>query len=166
MCLLEWKMYSHRKKFRQINCLVVSLVKMLLLRNFCQNRVRVNYRNSLLRIFGKNFVKVMVLFNNWFDEIFLWTILCTVVWKVQKFSLTLLSQKFRESNSFPKEITKQLIWQFFFSVRENFSFFHTVQYGKTQNFLWHKLLWKRLFSVILYLAERWFHEIFSKIWWE
>ena len=39
------KNYSHRKKIRQINCLVISLVKLLLSRNFCQKRVRVNFRN-------------------------------------------------------------------------------------------------------------------------
>ena len=32
------------KKFRQINSLVISLVKALLSRNFCQNCVRVNFR--------------------------------------------------------------------------------------------------------------------------
>ena len=34
--------------------------------------------------------------------------------------LSLFSQKFRESNSFTKEITKQLICRIFFSVRENY----------------------------------------------
>ena len=48
------------------------------------------------------------------------------VWKLRKFSLTLFWQKFRESNVFTKEITKELISRNFFSVRENFSFFHTV----------------------------------------
>ena len=33
------------KKFRQINYLVIPLVKMLLSRNFCQKRVRVKFRN-------------------------------------------------------------------------------------------------------------------------
>ena len=48
------------------------------------------------------------------------------VWKLRKFSLTLFWQNFRESNVFTKENTKELISRNFFSVRENFSFFHTV----------------------------------------
>ena len=40
-----------------------------------------------------------------------------------QFSLTHFLQKFRESNVFTKEITKELISRNFFSVRENFSFF-------------------------------------------
>ena len=39
------EIYSHRKKIRQITYLVISLVKILLSRNFCQKRVRVNFRN-------------------------------------------------------------------------------------------------------------------------
>ena len=43
------EIYSHRKKFRQINYLLLYLVicslKMLVSRKFCQNRVRVNFRN-------------------------------------------------------------------------------------------------------------------------
>ena len=56
------------------------LVKPLLSRNFCQKSVRENFcnfntvGNLLLRIFGKNFVKVTVLLKkllkSWFDEIF------------------------------------------------------------------------------------------------
>ena len=38
------KIYSHQKMFRQINYLVISLVNTLVSRNFCQNRVRVNFR--------------------------------------------------------------------------------------------------------------------------
>ena len=41
----KWKLYSHWKKFRQINYLVILLVKPLLSRNFYQKRVRVNFRN-------------------------------------------------------------------------------------------------------------------------
>ena len=34
----KWKIYSHRKKdFREINYLIISLVKPVLSRNFCQN---------------------------------------------------------------------------------------------------------------------------------
>ena len=36
------------------------------------------------------------------------------VWKLHKFSLTLFSQKFRESNVFTKEFAKKLIWRIFF----------------------------------------------------
>ena len=43
-----------------------------------------------------------------------------------EFSLTHFRQKFRESNGFTKEITKELIWRNIFSVRRvNFSFSHT-----------------------------------------
>ena len=46
--------------------------------------------------------------------------------KSWKFTLPLFWQKFHESNVFTKEITKELIWRNIFSVRVNFSFFHTV----------------------------------------
>ena len=36
---------SHRKKFREINSLVIHLVRPLLSRNFCQKSVRENFRN-------------------------------------------------------------------------------------------------------------------------
>ena len=35
-------------------------------------------------------------------------------------------EKFRESNGFTKQVTEELIWRNIFSVRENFSFSHTV----------------------------------------
>ena len=50
---------------------------------------------------------------------------CTVL-KSRKFTLTLFWQKFRQSNVFTKESTKKVIWRNIFSVRINFSFFHTV----------------------------------------
>ena len=37
------EIYSHWKKFRQLNYLVIYLAKMLLSRNFCHKRVRVNF---------------------------------------------------------------------------------------------------------------------------
>ena len=48
------------------------------------------------------------------------------MWKLLRFSLIHFWQKFRESNVFTKEITKELISRKKFSVRENFLFFHTV----------------------------------------
>ena len=73
------KNYSHRKKIRQINCLVISLVKLLLSRNFCKKSCKStvqshcgNYGNLLSLFFDKNFVKVTILLtkllNSWFDE--------------------------------------------------------------------------------------------------
>ena len=46
--------------------------------------------------------------------------------KSWKFTLPLFWQKFHESNVYTKDITKELIWWNIFSVRVNFSFFHTV----------------------------------------
>ena len=53
----EWKIYSHRKFFfRQINYLVISLVKPSLWRNFCQKCVRVNFRNFHTVAFRPQFI--------------------------------------------------------------------------------------------------------------
>ena len=41
------EIYSQRKKNRQINYLVIPLVKPLLSRIFCQNSIRVNFRHSV-----------------------------------------------------------------------------------------------------------------------
>ena len=43
-------------------------------------------------------------------------------WKLRKFTVTLLWQKFRESNVFTKENTKESIWRNFLCVTVNFSF--------------------------------------------
>ena len=108
------------------------------------------YGNLLSRLFEKNFVKVTFslkkLLKNWFHgKKFRWErilrfphcALCTV-WKLRKFSLTLFWQKFRETNSLTKEITKELVSRKKFSVRENFTFFHTVatslRRGKNEKF--------------------------------
>jgi len=48
LCVTVWKNEKFtliKKNFRQINSLVISLVKPLLSRNFCQKCVRVNFRN-------------------------------------------------------------------------------------------------------------------------
>ena len=51
----------------------------------------------------------------------------TTVWKSRKFSLILFSQKFRESNIFTKQVTKELISRiFFFSESEFLVFPHCV----------------------------------------
>ena len=49
------------------------------------------------------------------------------VWKLRKFSLTLFSQKFRESNVFTKEFAKELIWRIFLQW-EKISRFSTLWY--------------------------------------
>ena len=58
----------------------------------------------------------------------LFYLLCSffTVWKLRKFTLTLLWQKFRESNTFAKELTTDLISRNIFSVKVNFLIFHTV----------------------------------------
>ena len=89
------------------------------------------------------------------------------VWKLQKFSLTLCSQKFRESNCFTKEITKYLIWRNYFSLREFLVFphcalhSHTVEFTK---FLYHLKLfsWNHLYSK-LFTKEIVFTKIFQKV---
>ena len=80
------KLTLTEKIFRQITYLVIYLVKLLLSRNFCQKCVRVNYRyfhtvqstveiaaiqcetksqqfQNCAHIYGKNFVKVMLVLN-------------------------------------------------------------------------------------------------------
>ena len=48
------------------------------------------------------------------------------LWKLRKFILTHFCQKFRESNGFTKEITKELIWRNSF-MRMNSSFFQSME---------------------------------------
>ena len=67
------------------------------------------------------------------------------VWKLQKFSLTLFLQKFRESNGFTKEITKLLIWRNFF------------QWDRISSF--SILCTKR--SEAYHFYTLWFHEFFA-----
>ena len=46
----------------------------------------------------------------------------TLLWKLLKFTLTIFSQIFRESNTFTKEITKALIWRNIFWWDQSFRF--------------------------------------------
>ena len=130
MAMLVWKSEKFsliEKIFRQINYLVISQVKTLLSRNFCQKCVRLdfqcgNFGNSLSNFFDKTFVKATVLLNkliqSWFHDIFFkWkTVSLSWKWKLLNFNLTHFWQKFRESNVLTKEITKELIWRKFFSI--------------------------------------------------
>ena len=58
------------------------------------------------------------------------------MWKLRKFCLTLFRQKFRESNVLflLKKLLKSCFHEIVFSVRENFSFSHTVRQGKVGHF--------------------------------
>ena len=65
--------------------------------------------------------------------------------EITEISLTLSWQKIREINGFTKEVTKELIWRNIFSVRENFSFFHTEKFVKSSDLFSNELHCK-LFS--------------------
>ena len=108
-----------------------------------------NYGNSLLRIFGKNVVKLTVLLNkllkSWFDEIFFrcerifyFSTLCEshsslTLWKSRNFTAMVFSQKFRQINVLlNKELCYELIWWKKICVAVNFSFFHTVSVEITE----------------------------------
>ena len=75
-----------------------KLVKTLVSRNFCQKSVRENFRN-FHSVYNQHFFRILAI-----DIKFQYTL-----WKLRKFSLTRLWQKFRESNGFTKEVTKELI---------------------------------------------------------
>ena len=121
MAMLVWKSEKFsliEKIFRQINYLVISQVKTLLSRNFCQKCVRLdfqcgNFGNSLSNFFDKTFVKATVLLNkllqSWFHENFFGERefpkfpLCDFPHcTIRKYTLRLFWQKFRENNGFTK----------------------------------------------------------------
>ena len=52
----------------------------------------------------------------------------TTVWKLWNFSLTLFRQKFRESNVFTKEITKEMIWRNILIMKSQFPEFLQSKY--------------------------------------
>ena len=56
----------------------------------------------------------------------------STVWKLRKFSHTLFCQKFRDNNSFTREVTKELISRNIFSVSERD--FPVSQCGKNEKF--------------------------------
>ena len=86
------------------------------------------------------------------------------MWKLQKFSLTYFWQKFRESNIFTKEVTKELI------SRNIFWFFHTAetvsQCGNYGNSLSHIFVKNFVKVTVLLnkLLKSWFDEIIFR--WE
>ena len=136
------------KIFRQINSLVICIVKTLLSRKFCQKSVRLNfynfhtvnsaqcgnYGNSLSRIFGKNFVKVKILLNkllkSWFDEIFFrwerisrFSTLCTMKCRLS-FSLFQTTGWRNEKFSLTKKnISSNQLFSTLFSKTVNFTKF-------------------------------------------
>ena len=91
-----------------------------------------NYGNSLSRIFGKYFVKVMDLLNkllkSWFDEIFFrweWISRFSTLWVIYSHTLN-YGQKFRVNNGFTKEVTEELIWRnIFFGESKFLILFHS-----------------------------------------
>ena len=84
----QWKIWSHQKIFRQIAYLVLSKVKTLLWRHFCQKSVRINFRI--------------------FHTACVWH---TALWKFWNFTATILLQKFRQINFLLKKFTLKLIWR-------------------------------------------------------
>ena len=141
------------KKFRQINYLVISLVKQLkplLSQNFCQKCVRVNFcnihstlrslRNFCITIFWKNSVKttvksftVKLISRNNPQVIQKFRKLHTVhtvysqLWTYWKFTLNIFSQKFREFNCFIAKLHHHKVFSRKFSqVRVNLVFFHIM----------------------------------------
>ena len=74
-------------------------------------------------------------------------------------SLSHYFKKNRENNGF----TKDLIWRNFFSVRDKFTFFHTVheKFTATQNFFRQiKFRENNVFAKEVTNTKRWSHEIF------
>ena len=78
-------------------------------------------------------------FGNFFSKKLIWRKKCLFIFphwyhgvELRKFTLTLFWEKFRESNAFTKQITKELIWRKKISVRVYFSFFHTVDMESTE----------------------------------
>ena len=121
------------KKFRQINYLVISLVKTLLSRNFCQKWVRVNFRSFRTRL---------------------------TLWKNEKFSLT--EKKFRQITYLVIYLVKPMLSRNFCekSVIENFCNFHTVQWRANAALCSWKIF--REINYMIYHWMNQFHEIFEK----
>ena len=130
------KLLSLKKKFRQINYLVISLFsKSVTFTNFLPKKCESeflktplhtaqcgNCRNSLSHFFRKNFVKTMVflkkLLNSWFDEIFFSEREFLVFHTVHT---STRSPFLRKNCHFPRQIdqinvTNELISRKFFSV--------------------------------------------------
>ena len=79
-CGKTWNSLSLKKKIRQINYLVISLVKPLLSRNFCQKSVRENFRNFHtlpLLLWIQN-----ISWNRWLEYITLTKFLLKITWNL------------------------------------------------------------------------------------
>ena len=90
---------------------MISLGKTLLSRNFCRKSVEKRKIWSHQKIFRQINSLVISLVKTLLSRNF-----CQkhTLWKLWNSSLTLFRQKFRESNGFTKQITKELIWRNFF----------------------------------------------------
>ena len=108
--------------------------------------------NSLSHFFRKNcyIVDLTNFFSVRDNFSFFHTAVKRTVWKSWNFSLTLFQQKFRESNGYTKQITKELIWRNIFSMRPKFSFFHTVSGKQPEEWKIPSLLKKISVKLIYY----------------
>ena len=82
-------------------------------------------------------------------------------------SLSLLWRKFRESNVFTKEITKELIWRNFLRMTVNFSFFHTVLLSHHRIFLpklWERTVFTKYFTIHPHFCNTTEIQCFSAEW--
>ena len=99
------------------------------------------------------------------------------VWKLREFSLTLFRLKFCESNIFFKEITKELISEFFFVIEREFLVFLHCECGNVAIFLllifyvksfWvisevQKLSFGQFFGIRIFISERCVHFVRAEI---
>ena len=148
------KNYSHQKIFRQINSLVIPLVKPLLSRNFCQKCVIVYFRNF------HTVAYVQPISISWIIraiEILHFLFLLYKVWKLRKFTIsisqcgkllqnaiTFLTEKsafFPSNQSYAYELVSRNFFKRFIVL------FHTMDFlAKT---LWNQCIhyWIALFDV-------------------
>ena len=128
---------SHRKKIREMNSLVISLVKTLLSRNFCKKSVRENFRN--------------------FHTVY------HTLWKLQKFALT--KKIFRQINYLVISLGKTLLSRNFCQkwVRVNFSNTLCITTWKLFREIHSHTFFDKNFVKATFLLKSWFHEIFVRL---
>ena len=152
--------YENSKIFRQITSCLSSCQYLQLLILHCNDSVwKMRKKISFKKFSWNHFVaelflgKILIL-RNFCSRIVSKFNYHSTVWKLQKFCLILFSQKFRESNG----LIKLLIWRFFLSVRDNFSFFLSLSpqsffakiswnHGFTKKEITKYCIWRFFFSV-------------------
>ena len=148
--MVKWKIHSHQKNISWNQCFTNLFTITLLSRMFCKKSVIGNFLNFHTVDYDTFCLDLEISKEFWLIIVFHHCRICLITdslcmyflqhlflhsVEITEISAHTFLTKLRESTVHDEEVTKELISRNIFSVRENFSFFHTVFCNPIEN-LW------------------------------